>query len=172
LLLIRPTADQAATPADLTQIVVPLDGSPVAEMALSVAEALAERAHVPVVLLRVVEVVSPDFGNPFGTSSAAYSELLDRLQEAADKYVNERAAGLRAKGHTILTETPVGLPADTIVRYAHAHPGSVVVMATHGRTGVANVMLGSVARRVVQHGNTPTLVVPSLLVPPNSSPKP
>jgi len=172
LLLIRPSEDQAAALADLTQIVVPLDGSPVAERALTVAEGLAERAHVPLVLLRVVEILSLDFGDPFGTSYAAYPELLDRLQEAADSYINERAAGLRAKGHTVLTETPVGLPADNIVRYAHAHSGSLVVMATHGRTGVANVMLGSVARRVVQHGNTPTLVVPSLIVPPAGSSEP
>jgi nucleotide-binding universal stress UspA family protein len=172
LLLIRPTEDQAAVPADLTQIVVPLDGSPVAARALSVAEALAERAHVPLVLLRVVEIVSLDFGGPFGTSYAAYPELLDRLQETADNYVTERATALRAKGYTVLTETPVGLPADTIVHYAHAHPGSLVVMATHGRTGVANVMLGSVARRVVQHGNTPTLVVPSLTTTPTGSSEP
>jgi nucleotide-binding universal stress UspA family protein len=138
-------------------------------MALPVAQALAERAHVPVVLLRVVEFLSVDFGDPFGTSYAAYPDLLARLREEADSYVNERAAGLRAKGHTVPTETPVGLPADKIVQYAHAHPGSVVVMATHGRTGLAKVMLGSVARRVIQHGNTPTLVVPSFTPPPTSS---
>lgn len=172
LLLIRPTEDHAAVPADLTQIVVPLDGSRLAEKALAVAEGLTERAQVPLVLLRVVELLSLDFGDPFATSYAAYPELLNRLQEAADSYINERATALRAKGYTVLTETPVGLPADKIVHYAHAHPGSVVVMATHGRTGVANVMLGSVARRVVQHGNTPTLIVPSLITARVSSSEP
>jgi len=165
LLLIRPTEDHATAPTDLTQIVVPLDGSPVAERALAVAEALTERAQVPLVLLRVVEILALGFGDPFGASPASYPQLLESLQEAAGGYVTEHATRLRAQGFTVLTETPVGLPADKIVEYAHAHPGSLVVMATHGRTGVANVMLGSVARRVVQHGNTPTLIVPALSAP-------
>jgi nucleotide-binding universal stress UspA family protein len=165
LLLIRPIEDHPAVPSDLTQIVVPLDGSPLAETALSVAEALVTRTNVPLILLRVVEILSLDFGDPFGTSSASYPEILDRLQEAAASYVNEHAAVLHAKGYRVQTETPVGLPANKIVRYAHEHPGSLVVMATHGRTGLANMMLGSVARRVVQHGNTPTLIVPSFTAP-------
>lgn len=91
-----------------------------------------------------------------GMAGTNYQPLLDGLQNAADSYLNTLADSLRSKGVDVQTATPVGVPADNIVEYAHAHPGSLVVMSTHSRSGLANVVLG----RVVLHGNTPMLVVP------------
>jgi len=170
LLLIRPTDGLVAAPPELTQIVVPLDGSPVAEAALPVAEALAASVKVPLVLLRVVEVLSLDFGDPTGMGYASYPQILDSLQEAAEDYLNQLAVTRRGKDLNVQTVAPVGLPADKIVGYTHEHPGSLVVMTTHGRTGFAGFMLGSVARRVVLHGNTPTLVVRPLVTPIAANP--
>ena len=170
LLLVRPIAEQAVTSPGLTQIVVPLDGSPLAEAALPLAETLAARANVPLILLRVVEVLSLDFGDPTGLSYGSYPQILESLQEATEDYLNQLAVSLRGKGFSIQTEAPVGLPADKIVGYAHEHPGSLVVITTHGRTGFAGFVLGSVARRVVQLGNTPTLVVRSLVTLAAASP--
>jgi nucleotide-binding universal stress UspA family protein len=165
LLLIRPTAEQAAPALELTQLVVPVDGSPLAEAALPLAQALAASCKVPLVLLRVVETVSLAFADPTGISFASYPQILDGLQEAAESYLNQRAATIRGQGVSVHTEAPVGLPADKIVTYAHEHPGSLVVMSTHGRTGLAALALGSVARRVVLHGNTPTLMVRPIASP-------
>jgi nucleotide-binding universal stress UspA family protein len=170
VLLIRPTDEQAAASQELTQIIVPLDGSPLAEAALPLAETLATRANVPLILLRVVEVLSLDFGDPTGLSSGSYPQILESLQKATEDYLNQLAASLRGKGLSIQTEAPLGLPTDKIVGYAHEHPGSLVVMTTHGRTGFTGFVLGSVARRVVQHGNTPTLVVRSLVTPAAANP--
>ena len=170
LLLIRPSDVQAALPQELRQIVIPLDGSLLAEAALPAAEALAAKAKVPLVLLRVVEVLSLSFGDPTGMGYASYPQILDSLQEAAESYVNQLATTLRGKGANVQTEVAVGLPADKIVGYAHEHSGSLVVMTTHGRTGLVGVVLGSVARRVVLHVNTPTLIVRPRVAPATVSP--
>lgn len=159
LLLIRPVTQQELSPRDLSAIVVPLDGSPLAEVALPVAAAIATRCNAPLILLRVIEIVAIAFADPTGMVGTNYQPLLDSLQNAADSYLNTLAGSLRGKGVHVQTATPMGEPADKIVEYAHEHPGSLVVMSTHGRSGLANVVLGSVARRVVLHGNTPTLVV-------------
>jgi nucleotide-binding universal stress UspA family protein len=159
LLLVRPTDEQGAAPLALTQIVVPLDGSSLAETALPLAETLAARAKASLVLLRVVEVLSLDFGGPIGMSYASYPQLLDSLQEAAEDYLTQLTLPLRGKDFSVHTEASVGLPADKIVKYAHEHPGSLIVMTTHGRTGLPELVLGSVARRVVLHGNTPILIL-------------
>jgi nucleotide-binding universal stress UspA family protein len=165
LLLVRPTEEPTAAPPALTHVVVPLDGSPLAESAVPVAEALATRCGVPLVLLRVVELVSLSFVDPAGMAGVNYQALLDSMQEAADAYVSQLMRTLRGKGLQVQTVTPMGLPANNIVSFTHEHPGSLVVMATHGRTGLASVALGSVARRVVQHGNTPTLLIRPPLTP-------
>ena len=159
LLLIRPNEEHAPPPSQLTRIVIPLDGSPLAESVLPLAEALALQCNVPLVLLRVVEITAFTFVDPMGMAGVNYQVLLDSVQEDADNYVHELAARVREKGVQVETATPMGLPADKVVGYAHDHPGSLIVMATHGRTGFTQALLGSVARRIVQHGNTPTLVI-------------
>jgi nucleotide-binding universal stress UspA family protein len=159
LLLIRPVEPQELPPQDLSAIVVPLDGSPLAEGALPVAAAMATRCNAPLILLRVIEIVSIAFADPTGMAGTNYQPLLDSLQHAADNYLNALAGSLRSKGVHVQTATPLGAPAEKIVEYAREHPGSLVVMSTHGRSGLTSVMLGSVARRVVLQGNAPTLVV-------------
>ena len=159
LLLVRPTEEQPPTPQALTQVVVPLDGSPVAATVLPVAEALAGQCEVPLVLLRVVEPFPFSFVDASGVAGVDYQAVLDSLQDAADSYLGEVAAPLREKKLNVLTEAPMGTPVHEIVRYNEEHTGSLVVMATHGRSGLTNVLLGSVARGVVRHGNTPALIV-------------
>jgi nucleotide-binding universal stress UspA family protein len=101
-----------------------------------------------------------------------YQAILDGLEQAAQDYLNQVAAPLRRNDLAVEIATPMGGPAEKIVRYTHEHPGSMVVMATHGRTGMTEVVLGSVARRVVLQGNTPTLVVrpPAAVLEPKSPP--
>jgi len=131
----------------------------VAEAVLPTAEALAGQCKIPVVLLRVVEPFPFSFVDASGVAGVDYQAVLNSLQEAADSYLGEISAALRGKNLNVLTEAPMGTPVHEIVRYTEEHTGSLVVMATHGRSGLANVLLGSVARGVVQHGNTPTLLV-------------
>ena len=159
LLLIRPTEEQTVPHSGLTHVVLPLDGSPVAETALPLAVELAKQSRVPLVLFRVLEILPLTFVDPISLAGGNYQAMLDGLEQAARDYLQQVAATLRRNDFSVESTTPIGGPAEKIVRYAHDHPGSLVVMATHGRTGVKDVVLGSVARQVVLHGNTPTLVV-------------
>ena len=89
----------------------------------------------------------------------AYQEMLDSVRSQAQKQLDKllakaRAAGVRARG--LLLE---GVPHDRIVRAAKSRRADLVVIGTHGRTGLARLFLGSVAGRVVAAASCPVLTV-------------
>jgi len=135
------------------KILVPLDGSKLAELALPYAEELAARTGSQITLLRVV------------TSSEA--EDYDKNQvylKGVAKEVKIDTKKLREKPEgEIKAETVVltGNPAEAIVDYAATKKISLIVMASHGRSGIGRWALGSVAEKVVRVGNTPVLLVRS-----------
>ena len=160
LLLLRPTADGAAPSPEVRRLVVPLDGSPLAEAALSMAEELARALGVPIVLFRVVEFVGLAFSaDPFGSPYFDYQGILDILRQDAEQYVNKLAGDLRGKGLTVETRAPIGIPVEAITALARERAGSLIVLSTHGRSGWRALMLGSVARRVVLLASEPVLVM-------------
>lgn len=120
------------------RILVPLDGSEPAEAALSYAEALARASDGTIYLLRAA---APDD------------------QAAADRYLMRLAADLAARG--LAAETlPFGVrPADAVVEAATQVQIDLVVMATHGRTGLARSLQGSVADAVLHRAPMPLLLV-------------
>ena len=161
LLLLQPSSEGSAAPLGSGRVVVPLDGSPVAEAALPLGEELARALGVPMVLVRVVEVVGLVFaGDPLSGAYADYQAVLEVLQAGAERYLEGVAADLRGKGLDVATEVPIGLPVDSITFHAREHPGSLIVLSTHGRTGWRAMVLGSVARRVVLQASGPVVVVP------------
>jgi nucleotide-binding universal stress UspA family protein len=161
LLLLQPESEGSATRLVVRRVVVPLDGSEVAEVALPVAEELARAFGVQVALLRVVEVVGLAFaGDPVSGAYVNYQALLNALRDQAERYLDGLAQKVREKGLEVAFETQLGLPADVIAGEARDRPGSLIVMATHGRTGWRRMLLGSVARRVVLKAGGPVLVVP------------
>jgi nucleotide-binding universal stress UspA family protein len=165
LLLIRPGAEAAAASPEVRRIVVALDGSPLAETALPTASYLAATLHVPLTLLRVVESTTLAFaGDPFTGVYLDYQRLFDILREDAERYLAERATELRRTGVTVATVVSAGAAADAISAEVGAHPGTLLVLSTHGRSGWRAFALGSVARRVVLLVGAPVLVVP----PPES----
>ena len=159
LLLIRPGNGWDAVPHDVRRIVVPLDGSSLAEAALPIAETLAGRLEVPLVLLRVIEPVGLDFlVDPTGTVYLNYQGILDSLRTAAEEYLAGVRSRLLGKQLEVERNVSIGMPARTIETYLHQHPGSMLVLATHGRSGLKRILLGSVARQLVQHAGVPTLL--------------
>ncbi len=161
LLLIRPDG-WAAVPRALQRIVVPLDGSAEAETALQIAEPLATRCGVPLFLVRFVEPLLPIFAPELG--GLAYMDLqaiVDGTIAEARGQIEKSSAALRARGFTASGEVSVAHPADGITGYARQHPGSLVVLTTHGRSPWRRLVLGSVARRVAQ-----TIAGPILICPP------
>ncbi|HEX8968921.1 MAG TPA: universal stress protein [Chloroflexota bacterium] len=147
------------------RLVVPLDGSSFAEAALPVAAGLAEDLGAELLLV-TAETTPPDV-KAAEEDVAAY---LDGQERAADLAVPEylddvsRRVAARWADLSVSTRTQAGEPATAIATAAEHAQAALVVMATHGRTGLRRATLGSVAGRVLEHGNTPLVLVPPTAV--------
>lgn len=140
------------------RVVVPLDGSELAEGAISeaveLARSLGERLH----LLRVVDTTWVGRYGLYGLAieSSAVDRLLRADREAASAYAGQLQARLESTGILVTTELREGRAADEIV--AAARPGDLIVMASHGRTGAKRFALGSVAEDVARHAAVPVML--------------
>lgn len=158
LLLHRPSG--ATPPAPIERLLVPLDGSPVAEEALSSGRELARRLGVPLELLGVVQPVTLAFvGDPVAQTCLDYPRVLHMLEEGTAAYLEEVATRERREGVRVETTVRVGAAAETIARHQAERPGSLLVIGSHGRTGWRAAVLGSVARRVVSLAPGPFVIV-------------
>jgi nucleotide-binding universal stress UspA family protein len=159
ILLVRAGPDGANAKA-ITRIVVPLDGRPLSESVIPLAVSLARTLHVPIALMRTVSppslLADPSFG--LG-SSATERETLASLRLSAESYLTALADGLTQRGLSVTTQAVEGNPVIEIIGTAEAQAGSLIVMATHSRTGMAGTLLGSVARRIVHESSVPVLLV-------------
>lgn len=162
-LLVRGAAQSA--PPEIARIVVPLDGSSLAEQALPLATTLATDLGLPVHLVRVVlpdqtfeEMLpgrpSEDADLVTGDAPVPYQ---DRLVGESAAYLEEIAAPLRAIGLTVHVDTPVGPVASTLIDDLRSD--DLVVMTTQGRGGLERWLLGSVADKLVRAAKGPVLLV-------------
>jgi len=163
LLLLRPAVTRPAAPLGVQRLVVPLDGSPLAEMGLPVAEELACTLGVPIVLLRVVEMVGLAFASdPLSGTFVDDQAVLEVLRDGARAYLDGLADRIkqRSAGVAVKIEVVIGSAAESITARADEEAGSLLVLTTHGRTGWRAMFLGSVARRVALQAGMPVVVVP------------
>lgn len=142
----------APVDADYHKILVPLDGSASAESALPVASALAQATKAPLCLARVHEPPTMATVNAFEWNRDVELRELDYLTAVAGRL--ERKADVRSR-----TSLLIGHAADVIRRAAHRDGKTLIVMASHGRTGLSRRSLGSVADAVVQDAGAPVLLV-------------
>lgn len=151
----------ASPPAvQLTRIVVPLDGSELAEQAVPVAAALAADLGVPVHLMRVLDIDALRATVRAGIhAAAAYMRSQDEIQHYAEEYLTERAQELRNQNLAATVEIHTGSPAVTLLDAMR--PNDLVVMTTHGRGGVRRWLLGSVTDKLVRAAAAPVLLVPA-----------
>lgn len=149
VLLISPICERPWPAEPPVRILVPLDGSALAEEAIAVAVQLAEALRAELVLLRVVERYSPDF-NDFN---------LHAERARAESYLQEVAAGLSVPARLLVLESAHELPATVIARSAREEGVHLVAMATHGRSGLARVLMGSVATTTLRQVDVPLLLV-------------
>ncbi len=145
------------------RILVPLDGSKLAECALPHAEELAKGCGGgEIIVVSVTERVPgyravEDRSQPLG--QRLVPEAAGKKEEAAQKYLTRIAKRLAAKGITVSTEVLLGDPAEEIVSYAK-HPGcDIIVMSSHGRSGPSRWAYGSVADKVFRASCVPVLMV-------------
>ena len=138
-------------------LLVPLDGSELAEKALPWAEELVKKLRTQLCLLRVY---SPLPGVVMGELSNL-DEIMKAQQRTASSYLGEFSRKLKKKGMEAQTEVVEGNAPEEILEYTRRHHIDLVVMSTHGRSGLGRWVLGSVTDRVVRAGEVPVLVVPS-----------
>jgi nucleotide-binding universal stress UspA family protein len=143
----------------LNRILVPVDFSAHSEKAIRYATTLANKFGAHLSLLHVIE-------DPFITGAwqaeafiPNIPELLNDLIKAAEKRMAEQKQKLAADGSVVETVVITGRPASAIVEQASAGTFDLIVMGTHGRTGLSHALLGSVAERVVQKAPCPVLTV-------------
>lgn len=134
------------------RILVPTDGSAGADAAFEHAVTLARAAGAT---LHVINVVDPSLVPPeIGSES-----VLETFRESGEELVQQLRTEAEAAGLTVETAVVSGAPAERIRRYAVDHEADLVVMGTHGRTGIDYWLLGSVAERVVRTCPVPVLTV-------------
>jgi nucleotide-binding universal stress UspA family protein len=145
------------------KILVPLDGSKLAECALPYAEELAKGCGTEqVILVSATERVQSyrafeDPGQPLG--QRLVFEAYGKKEKQAQRYLGRIAKGMEAKGIKVDTEVLLGDPAEEIVSYA-ADPGcDIIIMSSHGRSGPSRWAYGSVADRVFRASCVPVLMV-------------
>lgn len=138
------------------RILLTVDGSPFAEQAIPYAKALAACHGASVHVLRVAPIIAPI---DFPTGSAAYQQLLAQELTTAQNYVDDLVVKLRAEGIQADGEVLLGDPASVILETAARLKSSVVVMATHGRSGLSRLVFGSVADQVLRGATIPVLLV-------------
>jgi nucleotide-binding universal stress UspA family protein len=161
VLLIRAVEDQEpASKISLKAVLVPLDGSAMAEVVLPKIIPLARNMNLEVNLVRVYD--SP--ADAYPAVDAIYLDLVNRHLEGtrreAEAYLGSKAQELRAHGLERVTATLIqGDPREQIIELARNIPDNLIAMSTQGRSGVNRWLLGSVAEEVVQHSRDPVLIV-------------
>ena len=142
------------------RILAALDGSALAEQALSTAITLAEQLDSELFLLRVV--IPLPISYRAGAASAAVIEAAERdaVLEAAD-YLDVVAEGIREKGFAVQVATRLGNPSKAIVEFVERNQIDLLVMCTRGQTGPTRWLLGSVTDHVVRGSSIPVVVVPA-----------
>lgn len=136
-------------------VVVPLDGSEMAEQAVPIAQALAERNNAPIVLLSVVEIAM-EFDTWIDASMVSLEDEVKDWVDDRKAYLDEVAA--RVGGTNITTEIRAGRPSQEIAAYVEGVDDPVLVMASHGRGGIEQVVVGSVAFRIIHDVRCPVIV--------------
>lgn len=162
LLLVRAT-EGAKTDGEIAMksVIVPLDGSALAEGVLPATEELATKLDLEVVLFRAYAI-------PYGAYTAGdgfydpvhLDSFLAQLREETYDYLELKAAELKKRGlQRVSYVAREGLSADEIISFGRQTANNLIAMCTHGRSGVTRWLLGSVTETVVRHCGDPVLVL-------------
>lgn len=166
------------------RILVPLDGSTRAEAALPIAARVARATGGSVVLLQVISLPmsdgmiygygsglnmgygyggGPDMSYGYGSGQSAIATISEQVGETeetdAAAYLTRMAHSDLFAGITTTTEVDVGFPAPQILALAEQRSVNLIILCSHGRTGLTRWVLGSVAQRVIHHSHVPVLVL-------------
>jgi len=141
-----------------TRILVPLDGSRLAEQALSCAMTLGRGLPAKLILFRAVSIPS-DVQESLDKAGLKAGPLMERLETDANEYLEAMSHLLPKTGPSFSHVVRHGLAADAILDFLEQSDIQLIVMASHGYTGIKRWTHGSVAERVLQSASVPVLLV-------------
>ncbi|GHO84439.1 universal stress protein [Dictyobacter formicarum] len=132
-------------------ILVPLDGSARAEQALPVAARIARANHSTLVLIESIDPI-----DEMGLSTLPREHLLLDIEKL---YLHNIARSPELAGIEIITLARIGIPAEQILLAINTHPIDLIVICSHGRTGLKRWAMGSVAQKISRYSRAPVLVL-------------
>ncbi len=140
------------------KILVPLDGSELSECVLDHVTAIATGCRIPeVILLTVIEPVSQQVYAELGEQLAR--DIQNKAPVDVNNYLLKVADSLKKDGLVVQTAVISGKATEKILDYANKNQVDLIVMSTHGRSGISRWAFGSVADRVLRHSRVPVLTV-------------
>ena len=144
------------------KILVPLDGSILAECVLPHVDSIARGcAAESVTFIRVVELpylpVTVDSG--YSLTTGDLRKLEDEFKDAAEKYLSRIVNGVKYDGVKVQSKVVSGKPAESIADYAAKNKVDLIIIATHGRSGASRWVWGSVADKLLRSVQVPVLMV-------------
>ena len=160
VLLVRPS-EREPGPVTIRRIVVPLDGSALAEEALPTAQALARHLGVSIHLITVIDVmriIPVEVAPVVAFDAAVYEETLSQLDAGAAALLAGVSERLEREGPHTSSEVVHGSPFSAIAEVVQQ--ADLIVMTSHGRGGVRRWLLGSVAEKLVREAAAPIILVP------------
>lgn len=165
VLVLRTPEDEAPDDPPVRRLIVPLDGSVLAEHALPVAVDVARRLAAPVYVVRAVDpaanlpVTRGAFGMAPMVTSDAMEQIWDEAESEASSTVTQGIEALQAEGIDASGAVLHGSPFFAISEIAL--PDDLLILTSHGRGGVKRWLLGSVAEKLVREAPAPVLLVPA-----------
>ena len=161
LLLIRPKdGETLASEAHIKTIIVPLDGSRLAEQVFPHVIYLATQLAVPAVLIRTYVLPTASYFLAAHVSPPDMAELREKTEKEIGEYLQAKIEELTSKGIQSVTSVVVeGRGPDEIIELARKTADNMIAMSSHGRSGIGRWVLGSATDRVVSYGGDPVLVI-------------
>lgn len=160
LLLVR-AAEEAKTEGQevLNSVIVPLDGSELAESVLPTVAQLARELKLEVILFRAYSIPYNAYANE-GYYAVNFEEIATILKDETVDYLEKKTAEMKRLGvPEVSYVAKEGLAADEIISLGRGTSNNLIAMSTHGRSGVKRWALGSVTEIVVRHSGDPVLVL-------------
>jgi len=144
------------------KILAPLDGSELSECSLEHLKAVASGCQVPeAVLLYVIEPIEEEYTHYryHGIPEEVFDQAVKDAEAYAKDYIAKVADRMKKEGIVVDTVIVRGRPAEEILEYAGKNGVDLIVLSTHGRSGISRWAFGSVTDRVLRHSNVPVLVI-------------
>ena len=141
------------------RIMVPLDGSKLAECVLPHTETLAKLSKASVELVHVIEPLELPTRGGIALSIDDLKQIVAHTKKDAESYLREIVERLKLAGIKAHSKLLTGKAADSLIDYIHKSNFDLVIMATHGRSGISRWVWGSVAEKILHSSSIPVLIV-------------